>query len=998
MSSFESITQLFNEVNESIDEDIFVSKSESFLEEMGRPYNESMTRAELEEADELAETRELEAEEGDLQDFLNEQGPLDEEEAEDFLDDIGEGPEEFAEEVLEEIPEIEYGATEESPLMGEEEPRFGQLEETTYAPAEEAGTVGETAAEEAAETMAEETLEGFTEIAIETDSLIAETAGEIAGELTEMAVSSSFEIASAAIGEAAGAALVAVSSAAAVLGPVVALAGIGMAIYSAVDAMKKYDEIEGSKADYRNTVLMTYMNANKKSREAASFYNNVAGAESKYQDSMYKWVFGWKDPENYPEGRGFQIQQFKYKNEWNKYWTIQEKINEVAKLLGVSSRSLSKEDAFKNLAHDSDNATQLKAMYEEVGYAKQFRTYIDNQFVGNVTASSFDRAQIYKVNQLLMTRDGRLLEHYKRQAKNDPGYKAALSKLTGDINAKRLKEGNPQLTLSQVEFGDARGFKSGTGYIKAKGTKSSIPFWALYYKTNKSTFRKQDASHMNERYKQWVARGKTAIKHKVTQEEIDYQNSFFIHDQKKIIHGRDMGEHPNDFNNVMIDTDGLGLGQEEKTFFRKKRQKRRRPPREPPKDEEDDKQKPTSGDTEVNTGTEYIDTTADNKPSQENDFDKNYFFSIETAEHLCRLCARAYDPPEENETEEGFDVVEFMGTEGLLSETQGRMYYSQSSKVIIIVYRGTDFSRLASTRPDLAMEDIVIDFEVEPVLDEVTNVKCHAGFHQYFKDSYEQVKAFVQKYHTDDCIIYTTGHSLGAPPSILCSMYLNNLLEDRVCVNYSFGCPRGFTKDTSDRVNELASPCYRIADTWDFIAGMPPNILGYFHVGECHAIDSQYFGVSAKMMLVSDKQKANDLFNYPIVNWTFHLMKHYMQSMKFLLTHHNLVGNSFRTESQMIDSGHISHTSSVQSNPNASSTILLTGNHSYRHTGRHFGNKRVYHQADAQHLEFLPSYHQGHGLTMTPIPSDLRRAIVGVYMYREGEFSGRGQVKGLVVY
>ena len=28
-----------------------------------------------------------------------------------------------------------------------------------------------------------------------------------------------------------------------------------------------------------------------------------------------------------------------------------------------------------------------------------------------------------------------------------------------------------------------------------------------------------------------------------------------------------------------------------------------------------------------------------------------------------------------------------------------------------------------------------------------------------------------------------------------------------------------------------------IADTWDFIAGMPPNVLGYFHVGECHAID-----------------------------------------------------------------------------------------------------------------------------------------------------------------
>lgn len=990
----DNIAQLFDKVNAEIDEDIYASRAESFLDEMGRTYNESMTRAELEEADELNETRALQEEEGDLQDFLDEQGPLDEEEAENFLDDIGEGPEE----VVEDIPEIEFGETEIDPLLEGQESRFGVLEETTYAPAEEAGTIGETAAD----TLAEESLEGFTEIAIETDSLIAESAGEIAeigaGELTEMAVSSSFEIAAGAIGETAGAAVAAVSSAAAVVGPLLALAGAGMAIYTAVDAMKKYEEQEVSKADYRENVLSKYTIANKKSREAASFYNKVAGAESKYQDNMYKWIFGWKDPENYPEGRGYQLQKFEYENNWNNNWTLQEKINQVAILLGVKSSYISKEDAFKNLSHDGDYASQLKALYEEVGYAKQFRSYIDNQFVGSITASQFDKNQVYKVNQLLMTRDGRLLEHYKRQAENDSGYKAALSKLTKEINEKRAKEGNQPLTVSQVESGDARGFKAGTGFIPAKGTTSSVPFWSLYYKTRKTYFRKQDASHMNERYKQWVSRGKTAIKHKVTQEEIDYQNSFFMHNQSKLVHGRDMGEHPDDFNNIYIDRDGLGGDNEEVTFFRKKRRKRRRPPRLPPEEDKNPEEKPSKPETKIYSGTEYLDTNADNIPSQENDFDKNYFFSIETAEHLCRLCSRAYDPPEENETEEGFDVVEFMGSEGLLNETQGRMYYNQSSKVIVIAYRGTDFSRLASTRPDLAIEDIKIDFEALPILDDVTNVKCHSGFHQYFIDSYEQVMAFVQKYYTDDCLIYTTGHSLGAPPSILASMYLNLLFEDKVCVNYTFGCPRGFTKDTAERVNELASPCYRIADTWDFIAGMPPNILGYFHVGECHAIDSQYFGVSAKMTVIPDKQKANDLFNYPIVNFTFHLMKHYMASMKFLLEHHNLVGNSFRTESQIIDDGHKSHTSNVTVNENADKTILLTKNHSFRHTGRYFGNKRVYQQTDAQHLEFIPNYHKGHGLTMTPIPSDLKRAIVGVYMYREGEFPKNGQVKGIVIY
>jgi len=59
----DNIAQLFDKVNAEIDEDIYASRAESFLDEMGRTYNESMTRAELEEADELNETRALQEEE-----------------------------------------------------------------------------------------------------------------------------------------------------------------------------------------------------------------------------------------------------------------------------------------------------------------------------------------------------------------------------------------------------------------------------------------------------------------------------------------------------------------------------------------------------------------------------------------------------------------------------------------------------------------------------------------------------------------------------------------------------------------------------------------------------------------------------------------------------------------------------------------------------------------------------------------------------------------------
>lgn len=1015
-----SIIEEFERINREVDKDIvdfnFDFEAEKFLDDV-----DGMGTNDIQAQIDAADAAEAEAEERELLSYLDRQGPLDEEEAANFLNDI----EDIDLEMVEEegiIPEIDFtqeeelvadvATAEDVPLMEGQEERFDLLEERTYVPGEEAGTVGETTTAE----VVEDTLEGFTEIALDTEPLLGEAAGEIGaevgGELTEMAVSSSLEIASTAVGEAAGATLAAVSSAAAFLGPLLAVVGVGLLINTAVDAVGKYNEEEMTKKEYRDNVLNTYTKANEKSREMETFYNKYAAAESKYQDSMYKWVFGWKDPENYPEGRGYQIQGFKYKSDWNSNWSLKEKVDNVARVLGVNPFTLTKKDGFGNLNHDRDYSNQLKKIYEEVSYSKKFRSYIDNQFIGDMVASDFEKQQTYKTNQLLMTRDGRLLSHYQQQSEADSNYKNALQKFTNSINEKRRIEGNPPLTVSQIEYGDARGWKSGTGYIPSKGTVSNIPFWALYYKTNKKKFRQEDAKQMDKRYKEWVARGKTAIKDKVTQADKDFQNSFFFHAKKAT---EKKGRETRADDDLILEQE-ISFNQKPLHFRRKRRKKPKEPPKDIPLPEEEEKakEKPLKPDKkdkqkveeekkkdekkDIAIGVEYLDNGLDNIPHQENGFDKDYYFSISTAEHLCRLCARAYDPPEEIETEEGFDVVEFMGTEDSFQDTQGRMYYSESANVIVIVYRGTDFSRLASLRPDLAIQDIKRDLQVSPTTDEISKAEVHSGFYEYFRQSQNEVAEFVKKYYTEDTIIYTSGHSLGGPPSILCSMFLNKMLDDQVCVNYTFGCPRAFTKETAYIVDSLASPCYRIADTWDFFAGMPPNAFGYFHVGECHAIESRYLTTSAKMSLVTDKTEANDLFNYPILNFTFHSMKHYMASLKFLLEHHNVVGNSFRTESQMIDQGHVAYTTPIKINKNADKTVLMTNNYSYKHTGRYYGNKRIYAQTSAEHLEFIPNYHKGHGLTMTPIPTNLKDAIVGVYMYRENEFPNSGEVKGFVVY
>ena len=55
--------------------------------------------------------------------------------------------------------------------------------------------------------------------------------------------------------------------------------------------------------------------------------------------NMYKWIYGWKDPENYPEGTGYQLQEFKYKNDWSDGWSMKKKLAKTAQLLGTNNGS-----------------------------------------------------------------------------------------------------------------------------------------------------------------------------------------------------------------------------------------------------------------------------------------------------------------------------------------------------------------------------------------------------------------------------------------------------------------------------------------------------------------------------------------------------------------------------------------------------------------------------------------------------------------------------------
>ena len=125
------------------------------------------------------------------------------------------------------------------------------------------------------------------------------------------------------------------------------------------------------------------------------------------------------------------------------------KLAKTANLLGTNWWNIAKTSfttGKPSLDSDVELEAQLKSIYEEANYTKQFKKYLNTQFLGDVVASDEDKTEMYKVNQLLMTKDGRILNHYQRQAESDPNYRQSIKNMTKEINA---KEENITLSLLQ---------------------------------------------------------------------------------------------------------------------------------------------------------------------------------------------------------------------------------------------------------------------------------------------------------------------------------------------------------------------------------------------------------------------------------------------------------------------------------------------------------------------------------------------------------------------
>ncbi len=892
---------------------------------------------------------------------------------------------------------------------------------------------------EVAESGATETIPGMTETVEETSAILDEVFGASAE------VGAEVDVAAAAIdaGTAAGdAALAAMGTAAAVVGAVAAVAGVALTVVQIVEEFNRVAALDETYEKYAEL-------GEKMSRAttlAADTYNQHTQENNSFLTQYYKYVMPYtKFGPKWKRSEANVMPKFVFVNDYNQYKDEEKGDSSfsydddglglisgtddpsmrtktglryhLAEMLNNGHTSDSTQSQFRkilNILEQKDawgrpllRGNELATLYTNVKKSYDFHTFIESIKPRRHSSSAANNAE-----SLLGIRDQFLLDQFRNQSQSDPAYKRALIQYTALINKKR-KEKDPSLMPLDTADVSSPMFMTVKQLSKDTTLNPKVDFWAIFFNANKRRFMKKWFNRISEEKVKYIKQGRRLqAPPEPTPEEIRQTQADYTQNITALTHEMEVGNNREYRDGHRIIRKGVSYHypREEskpeksikdiyidnilkKGFQRKKRkQDTEEKQQEEVDDEKDEKVKPKR--SSQNT----IISNINFRPEKENEFDRETAFSIDVAHHLAYLCNKAYEEASTamgGEIEEGYTDVQFMGTEGFFDSTQGRMYWNEDDKAITIVYRGTDFT----LEMDKMLSDAGIDAAAAPTT--YLGMNVHWGFYHYFEKSLEQVLAFVDKYYNDDVVIYTTGHSLGAIPSVLLSACLNQKKKRTCCVNYNYGSPRGFLESSRKLVDDLVPVSFRIADINDIVAGttlqnlfLMPWSKPYSHVGDAYVIESSPDASYATMKMVKDRKVSDSLFSIKSMNVIYHKMDHYIKSLDFIQNHLNAFQGSLRSEDNMIDSAQPSFDSRYKTE---GKVLLSNMKNAFKKAGRQYQGKQVYHEIGAEHLEYLPQYYGEKGLMMTPIPTTMKDAIIGFHVYNENDFVG-GEVKGFFLY
>jgi hypothetical protein len=186
---------------------------------------------------------------------------------------------------------------------------------------------------------------------------------------------------------------------------------------------------------------------------------------------------------------------------------------------------------------------------------------------------------------------------------------------------------------------------------------------------------------------------------------------------------------------------------------------------------------------------------------------------------LCRLVYR-HDVEEDNPPPQP-TRTDFLARAGLRqlgffnspqTDTQALLVQSEGAPAFAaLVFRGTE-QKIKDWKRDLVVGNLVLSHR---------RVDVHDGFDEGLSSVWPQIAAELAKL---TCPVFYTGHSLGAGLATLAAA------RRAPTALYTFGSSRVGNQAFVDKLK--AVPVYRVIDDIDFVQSIPPETLGYRHVGE----------------------------------------------------------------------------------------------------------------------------------------------------------------------
>ncbi|MEQ1533939.1 MAG: lipase family protein [Sideroxydans sp.] len=136
----------------------------------------------------------------------------------------------------------------------------------------------------------------------------------------------------------------------------------------------------------------------------------------------------------------------------------------------------------------------------------------------------------------------------------------------------------------------------------------------------------------------------------------------------------------------------------------------------------------------------------------------------------------------------------------------------------VLVFRGTEAD---------AFNDIITDLKIGEVGLPNGKIETHLGFNKALDSIWPEIKAALQHI---DAALYFTGHSLGGALATLAAA------RHRPSALYTFGSPRVGDIDFVRSLQPMEEIIHRVVNPKDIVTTLPPEILGYRHIGLTHTL------------------------------------------------------------------------------------------------------------------------------------------------------------------